>query len=226
MSGAVTPIAAVIVVALGILLAAETLKARDRWYPQSVEQTRELYLTSGDTIGTLALGFDAVLADVYWIRAIQHYGRDRDRPSVTARYELLGPLVDITTTLDPYFTTAYIFGSLFLAEPQPTGPDQFDRAIALLEKGLQAEPDQWQYAQSIGFLHYWHRGDRQAAAQQFERAAAIPGAPNWLQPLAANMFMQGGDRNSARVMLEALAQSEERWIRQLAERKLRELGPS
>jgi tetratricopeptide (TPR) repeat protein len=185
-----------------------------------------LYLTSGDTIGRLALGFDAALADVYWIRAVQHYGRDRKLPRYRGRYELLAPLVNITTSLDPYFTTAYVFGALFLAEPLPNGPDQFDEAVALLEKGLRAEPDAWRYAQYLGFLHYWHRDDRQAAAREFDRAASIPGAPIWLKPLAAQMFAEGGDRQAARTLLESLAQSEEPWIRDLAQRRLRELGPS
>lgn len=217
----------VVLVVFAVVIAAGTvLDARDRRYPRSAAETRELYLTSGDTIGRLALGFDAVLADVYWIRAVQHYGRDRRLLRYTGRYELLAPLVDITTSLDPHFTTAYVFGALFLAEPLPNGPDQFDQAVALLEKGLRAEPAAWRYAQYLGFLHYWHRDDRQAAAREFERAAAIPGAPIWLKPLAAQMFVDGGDRQAARTLLESLAQSEEPWIRDLAQRRLRELGLS
>jgi len=216
---------ALVVVAV-VLVAGRVLDARDRRYPQSDAETRVLYLTSGDTIGRLALGFDAALADVYWIRAVQHYGRDRRMPRYAGRYELLAPLVDITTTLDPHFTTAYVFGAIFLAEPLPNGPDQFDEAVALLEKGLRAEPDAWRYAQYLGFLHFWHRDDRQAAAREFERAASIPGAPVWLKPLAAQMFVEGGDRQAARTLLESLALSEESWIRDLAGRRLRELGPS
>ncbi len=216
----------VLVVPAVVLVAGTVLDARDRRYPRSDAETRELYLTSGDTIGRLALGFDAVLADVYWIRAVQHYGRDRKLLRYAGRYELLAPLVDITTSLDPHFTTAYVFGALFLAEPLPNGPGQFEEAVALLEKGLRAEPDAWRYAQYLGFLHYWHRDDRQAAAREFERAAAIPGAPLWLTPLAAQMFVEGGDRQAARTLLESLAQSEEPWIRDLAQRRLRELGPS
>jgi hypothetical protein len=211
------------VVAL-ILAAAATLTARDRWYPRSTAETRELYVTSGDTVGRLALGFDGVLADIYWIRAIQHYGRDRRSLTYAGRYELLHPLIDITTTLDPYFSTAFQFGALFLSEPLPMGPDRLDLGIAMLEKGLRAEPTRWQYAQYLGFLHYWHSGDRQEAGRQFERAAAMPGAPIWLKPLAADMFVEGGDRATARTILESLAQSEEPWIRDLAQRKLRELG--
>jgi hypothetical protein len=217
---------AVALVLVAIAAAAATLSARDRWYPRSVAETRELYVSSGDTVGRLALGFDSVLADIYWIRAVQHYGRDRRSRAYADRYALLHPLIDITTTLDPYFSTAYQFGAFFLAEPLPNGPDRLDLGLAMLEKGLRAEPTRWQYAQYLGFLHYWHSGDRQEAGRQFERAAAIPGAPIWLRPLAANMFIEGGDRTAARAVLEALAQSEERWIRDLAQRKLRELAPS
>lgn len=219
-------IAAVALVVATIAAAAATLSARNRWYPRTVSDTRELYVTSGDTIGRVALGFDAVLADVYWIRAVQHYGRDRRSRKYEDRYALLAPLIDITTSLDPYFTTAYVFGALFLAEPLPNGPNQFEAATTLLEKGLRAEPLAWRYAQYLGFLHYWHARDRQAAAREFERASAIPGAPVWLKPLAAQMFADGGDRDAARALLQTLAAHEAPWIRELAQRRLRELGPS
>lgn len=219
-------VTALALVLLAVSAAAATLSARDRLYPRTVAETRELYVTSGDTVGRLALGFDSVLADIYWIRAVQHYGRDRRSRPYADRYQLLHPLIDITTTLDPHFSTAFQFGALFLSEPLPNGPGRLDLGIEMLEKGLRAEPARWQYAQYLGFLHYWHSGDRQEAGRQFERAAAMPGAPIWLKPLAANMFIEGGDRAAARTVLEALAQSEEPWVRDLAQRKLRELGPS
>jgi hypothetical protein len=220
------PLAAACVVLALIVAAAATLSARDRWYPRSTVQTRDLLVTSGDTIGRLGLGFDAALADLYWIRAVQHYGRDRRSLTYAGRYELLHPLIDITTTLDPHFSTAYLFGAIFLSESLPMGPGRLDQGIALLEKGLRAEPTRWQYAQYLGFLHYWHDGDRREAGRQFARAAAIPGAPIWLKPLAADMFADGGDRATARMILDTLVQNEEPWIRDLAQRKLRELGPS
>jgi len=225
-TSAVRSVVAVALVLATIAAAAATLSARDRRYPRTVQDTRELYITSGDTVGRLALGFDAVLADIYWIRAVQHYGRDRRSRTYVDRYALLHPLIDITTTLDPYFATAFQFGALFLSEPLPNGPDRLDLGVALLEKGLRAEPTRWEYAQYLGFLHYWHSRDRQEAGRQFARAAAMPGAPVWLKPLAANMFIEGGDRAAARTVLESLAQSEEPWIRNLAQRKLGELGPS
>ena len=96
-------------------------------------------------------------------------------------YKLLYPLLDLTTTLDPHFNIAYRFGAIFLSEPYPGGPGRTDQAIALLERGLAANPTRWQYAQDAGFVHYWYRQDYKAAAEWFDRAARIEGAPWWLR---------------------------------------------
>ena len=50
-----------------------------------------------------ALSYDTLLADVYWIRALQHYGGERLKPDQERRYDLLYPLLDLATTLDPRF---------------------------------------------------------------------------------------------------------------------------
>jgi hypothetical protein len=215
---------ALIVAVAAALMAVATLDARARWFPVPVDEQRELYVADGRLLAHATLGFDAVAADVYWIRAVQHYGRDRRSLTYEGRYALLHPLIDVTTTLDPYFSVAYQFGAVFLAEPLPNGPGRLDLGLALLEKGLAVEPDRWQYAQYLGFLHYWHGTDRTAAARAFERAARIPGAPNWLQPLAVGMLVEGGERDAAVTMLREMTRSEDRWIRELAERKLAEIG--
>ena len=210
-------------VAAGIALAAATLQARDRWFPRAPSEQRLLYLTNGRVADRLSLSFDSVVSDVYWIRTVQYYAQERKSQRLNGRYELLSPLLDLTTTLDPHFAVAYQFGAIFLAEPPPDGAGRLDLAIALLEKGLRVEP-RWQYAEALGFLHYWHSHDLLAAAGEFNRAAKMPGAPKWLGPLTANMLAKGGDQEAAKVLFGELAQSEEKWIRELAERRLRELG--
>lgn len=206
-----------------LVSAALTLQARERQYPVQETAERTLYLRSGAAAARLALSLDALLADVYWIRAIQHYGRDykdRRRPN---RFELLQPLLDLTTTLDPHFLIAYRFGAIFLALTPPDGPGRPDQAIALLEKGLAARPDRWQLAHDIGFIHYLYTGDYGAAAGWFKRAAAMTGAPGWIGPLAATTLAQGGNRAGARQMLLGLRSSEEEYIRRAAERALAQL---
>lgn len=197
---------------------------RDRLPVSRPRAERYLYVRSDEAMKRLTVTFQALAADVYWIRAIQHYGGDRLSKGGGAKYELLYPLLDITTTLDPRFTIAYRFGAIFLAEPYPGGPGRPDLAITLLLKGLKAEPQKWQYLHDIGFVHYWQRRDAREAAHWFQRAAEVPGAPNWLRPLAATMLIHGGDRASSRFLWQQMRDSaDQEWLRALAERRLLQL---
>ncbi len=228
-----------VVCALLLAAAAELQAVRERRYPPGADMEESLYLTSGTTARRLAGAFASVAADLYWIRAIQHYGATKLRVGATRQsglepppliaappdeYKLLYPLLDLTTTLDPRFNIAYRFGAVFLAEPFPGGAGRTDQAIALLEKGLRERPDKWEYMQDIGFVHYWYDYDYKAAAEAFRRASDIPGAPWWLRSLAATTLAQGGDRQSSRLMWEAIRQSAEiDWLKHDAERRLLQL---
>jgi tetratricopeptide (TPR) repeat protein len=216
-------VAAVAGVAIGLAAAGVVLRASEvRHRPEPI-QARLLYLRSGDTARRVMLSFDALAADVYWIRAIQHYGRDKKSDRVDGRFELLQPLLDLTTTLDPHFNVAYRFGAMFLSITPPQGPGRSDHAIALLEKGLAANPTRWQFAHDIGFVHYFYTKDFQEAARWFQRAAAMPGAPAWIHALAATTAIQGGDLEGAEVIYRELANSPETSIQEAARRGLAQL---
>jgi tetratricopeptide (TPR) repeat protein len=208
--------------AIGLTCSAGVLSARDARFPDPPLTERLLYLRSGRVADRMMLQFDAVAADIYWIRTIQHYGRDL-RSSRPDRFGLLEPLLDLTTTLDPHFNIAYRFGAIFLAYTPPYGAGRTDQAVALLERGLERNPDRWQYAHDIAFVHYWFSGDYLEAARWFERAASMPGSPEWVLPLAAVTRLQGGDRTGARLMLEALAVSADTYVKGAAERGLLQL---
>jgi tetratricopeptide (TPR) repeat protein len=197
---------------------------RDQRYGSETRETeRLLYIRSPRNAQRAALAFQAVAADIYWIRAIQHYGGDRLAPQRQHRYELLAPLLDLTTALDPYFTIAYRFGSIFLSEPYPGGPGDPDAAIALLKKGIAAQPTKWQYYHDLAFVYYWHKQDPVTAAEWFKKASEQPRAPNWLGPVAANMLIEGGDRAKARFLWSQISQSEEPWLQKSAARTLQQL---
>jgi hypothetical protein len=172
----------------------------------------------------MALGYDALLADVYWIRALQHFGGTRLKTQGPKQYELLYPLLSIATTLDPKFNIAYRFGAIFLSEPPPGGPGRPDLAIALLERGLVARPGNWRYMQDIGFVYYWWIGDYTKAAEWFSHGANQPGAPWWLRSLAAVTLAQGGNRQASRTLWMALAQNaDNEWLRTDAAWRLQQL---
>jgi len=216
--------------------AAAVAAARETRFPPRPASEESLYLTSGTTARRLTVGYAALAADLYWIRAVQYYGGVKLRLNAPTRagheataatgtdYRQLYPLLDLTTSLDPKFNIAYRFGSIFLAEPYPGGAGRPDLAIALLEKGLLVRPDKWEYMQDIGFVHYWWRHDYQQAGRWFQRAADVPGAPWFLRSLAATTLAEGGDRRSSRTMWQAIRESAEiDWLRNDADRRLQQL---
>jgi hypothetical protein len=235
-------VAAIVAVALLMALAIGVQRVRDRLYPRPAVSADQLYVTSGSAVRRLSLGYTALAADLYWIRALQYYGglrlqharpgakkngeMDSTRPARSdgSDYELLYPLLDMTTSLDPRFDIAYRFGSIFLAEPPPGGAGRADLAIRLLEKGLRARPDKWEYMMDIGFVHYWWTRDYRTAAAWFGRAGAVEGAPAWLRALEATTLSRGGDRKTSRLIWTEIRQSAEvDWLRRQAEWRLLQL---
>ena len=230
----------VVAIALAFLAGAVQLQAtRERLFPPSTGDADAMYLRSATAVRRLSGAYTPLAADGYWIRALQYYGGTKQRlqeqawipeppPMLAAPtpddYSLLYPMLDLATSLDPRFTVAYRFGAVFLAEPRPRGAGRPDLAVALLEKGIRAQPDKWEYMEDAGFVHYWYQHNYRAAADWFQKASDVPGAPWWLRSLAATTIAQGGDRRSSRVMWEAIRQSAEiDWLRQDAERRLLQL---
>ena len=64
-----------------------------------------LYISSPKALKRLSLGYDGLLADIYWTRAVQYFGTKHHEGA--RRFDLLAPLLEITTTLDPHLLVAY-----------------------------------------------------------------------------------------------------------------------
>jgi hypothetical protein len=43
-------------------------------YRASMSAPEELWVRSGTLLKTISMGYDALLADIYWTRAVQYYG--------------------------------------------------------------------------------------------------------------------------------------------------------
>ena len=214
-------------VALAVLLVvAVTLQAtRDRLAPPRAPEVPSLWLQSPSATRRIMLSFTDLAADIYWMRAVVHYGGERRSTATDGRYALLYPLLDMATTLDPHFDVAARMGAIFLSEGYPGGPGRPDQALQLLEKGLANDPDRWQYRHDIGFVQYWWLQDYPAAAAQFEQAARMPGAPPWLRTMAGVTLARGGDRESARTLWrELLHTAELDWMRKAATFRLQQLA--
>jgi len=158
-------------------------------------QQEALYLT-GEQIRRLSPGFEDLMADLYWLRTVQYYGHQRIWGG--QRFELLGPLVDVVTDLDPRLEIAYRYGAIFLCERPPVGAGDCERGVALLEKGVRNNPLNWRLRQDLGFFLFTFLGDAKRGAVVLQEAARLPGAPFWLESMAAAILYKGGDRETSR----------------------------
>lgn len=211
----------VAVIALLLASAVALQVWRDRGWQPYEPATPVLWLQNADTMRRISLGFDSLIADAYWIRAVVYYGRQRLSEREDKNFDLLYPFLDFVTTLDPRFKTAYRFGAVFLSEPSPGGPGRPELAVQLLERGAERSPHEWEYLHDIGFVYFWSVGDYAQAADWYERASRIAGAPFWLKSTAAAMLVQGGDRESARTIWEHMLESaDDEWLRNEARTRL------
>jgi len=186
------------------------------------EQEAVLYLWSGGQVKRLAPGFESLMADLYWLRTVQYFGGQRVFAR-EKRFDLLEPLIDITVTLDPRLEIAYRYGATFLSEPLPRGAGRPEAGVALLERGTRALPNSWLIHQTLGFFIYFYLGDAPRAAEALLAARQLPGAPAWLENLAAAFLATGGRRSVAREIWTRLYEQESGVMRINAEGQLQRL---
>src|SRR6267142_1776110 len=158
-----------------------------------------LYIRSPKALKRMSLGYTGLMADLYWTRVVQYYG-GKHHNEADPHYELLARLLNLTTDLDPKLRVAYEFGASFLAPKSPEGAGQPDQAVALLEKGIRANPGMWQLHHALGFVHYKERQDYVAAANAFRRGAELPNAHPFLKVMAAKMAQRGGEIETSRML--------------------------
>ena len=157
-----------------------------------------LYISSPTLLKRMSLGYEGLLADVYWTRAVQYFGDKLTRGS--DHFDLLAPLLEITTTLDPHLMVAYEYGSNFLAPPIPGGAGQPERAIKLVEFGIRNNPDQWHLYYDLGFIYYMELADYDKAEKAFADGAKLPKTHQIMPLMAAKMAEHAGNLETARLM--------------------------
>jgi len=157
-----------------------------------------LYISSPQALKRLSLGYSGLLADIYWTRAVQYFGSKHHDGA--RRFDLLAPLLEITTTLDPHLLVAYEYGANFLAPKPPAGAGMPERAVQLEEFGIRNNPNEWRLYYNQGFIRYMELKDYAGAADAFARGSRVPNAHPFLTVLAGRMAEHAGDRQMARMM--------------------------
>ena len=158
-------------------------------------QEEALYLT-GKQLRRLAPGLEDLMADLYWLRTVQYYGGQRIWGG--GHYQLLAPMIDVVTDLDPRLEIAYRYGAIFLCEKPPVGAGDCELGVAILEKGVRDNPLNWRLRQDLGFFLFTFLDEPKRGAEVLMEAARLPGAPFWLESMAAQILYKGGDRETSR----------------------------
>jgi hypothetical protein len=180
-----------------LLLSVVTLRAVDRVRGEATLE-EVLYISSAKTVKRLSLGYDGLMADLYWTRVVQYFGGKHKAKS--KQYRLLKPLLDITTTLDPHLIIAYQFGSTFLAQQPPQGAGDPQGAAELIEKGIRENPSQWRLYYTLGFINWIELHNPQAASEAFQKGSRIPGAMVWMKVMAAKLAQEADNPETARYL--------------------------
>lgn len=177
------------------------------------------YYPSGAHLEPATLGHSESAADLAWLRAVQYYGEHRITDNQFTR---MGHVFDILTSLAPGFEAAYEFGAFALAQE---GRD-FPAAERLMLKGIAANPRSGRLAFQLGFLYYVHPGGRQLrhAAEYFQQAARLPGAPAQAARFAAFARQQSGDLVVAYALWQDVRDhSQNRYLREIAQREMEKI---
>ena len=124
---------------LGIVVAAVavTLAAHGAMETESGATSGKLFVPEPAQASLFSLGFDPVIADYYWVHALQIVGGTRG--PVEDHASLIGDLIDVVIELDPWVDHPYRFAAVWLTD----GVDSVRRANRILEQGIAYHPTDW-----------------------------------------------------------------------------------
>ena len=158
------------------------------------------YVPSGEFLKVASLGYNKMLADLYWLKALQHIG---DNEWGKKGYPYLFPILDLVTDLDPKFEYAYEVGGVVLS----VYTDRIAESNKLLKKGVSQDLQAWELPFYLGFNHFYYMEDYEKAAFYMSKAAKTPNRPAYVPRLAARLYVESGSANTALDFLISVKES-------------------
>jgi tetratricopeptide (TPR) repeat protein len=162
------------------------------------------FLPQKEVVEILSLDHRGLAADLLFIQAILHSGSLMWKP---LQYQFDSKwsyqLMDLVTTIDPRYLTAYLFSAMGLIH----GPEDVPLARPILERGMTHFPENWELPFWIGYHHHIYLEDYETAGEYFWRAAHCPNAPKSFLSLMLSSFKKGGSYERAILVLKSLAES-------------------
>ena len=177
--------------------------AHSRFDTTSRARLVQLRVPSPDLVRLSSLGFDAAVADYYWLRAIGIVGAETG--AVEQHGEVLADLIDVVTAVDPWVDHPYRFAAVWLTRDR----EMVERGNRLLERGISYHPLDWRNRYHLGFNYFYYLDDQLRAADVLEAAIGLEGAPDYLAPLVARLRAKRGGLQVAAAFLAQMVESTE-----------------
>ncbi len=169
----------------------------DAWAPKTALQEEILYLPNGEFLKAASLGYDALVADLLWVRATALFGK-RFGEGDDDWYTWLYHMVDLATDLDPTFRAAYKYGGTMLR----INGSFVDQSSMIFQKGSHHLPEEWYFPFGIGMNYFMHKDDSRLAARYMTQAAEAGGGPFYLSNLAASLLTESNELETALLFLQ------------------------
>lgn len=168
--------------------------------PQTYTVDRQL-IPPPPYIERFSFGYQEVLADTLWIRALQDfdYCESKITQKVCRNNSWLFHMLDAITNLSPNFRIPYAAGALALT----VIITDIDGATTIFDKGVKAFPSDWPILYRAAYHYLYEVNDKKRAAELLIEAGKN-GAPPWVYSLAGRLYSDSGKIDVARVLLQQM----------------------
>ena len=180
---------------------AMTGAAHSQFDSTSRMKSGQLRVPSPDTARLLSLGFDAAVADYYWLRAIGVVGVETR--GIEQHSEVIADLIDVVTEVDPWVDHPYRFAAVWLTRDR----EMIERGNRLLERGISYHPLDWRNRYHLAFNHFFYLDEQARAADVLKGAIDLEGAPDYLGALVARLRSEHGGLHVAAAFLVQMLES-------------------
>jgi len=192
-----------------------------------IEDIKKSYIAPPKLIEHFNGGFKVQVADSLWMRAIQDFDfcselkptseqTLKGQPPECIGKSWLFNVLDVATTLDPYFDAAiYQTGGLALT----VIISDYAGASVIFDRGTRLYPTTWQLLYAAAYHAHIEEKNKAKAARLY-LAAAENGAPSWIRTMAGRLAGESGDMDYAEQILQTMIETnqEEKFVKRLKEK--------
>ena len=191
-------VTAVLIVALGAGPVVWLQKHIDQFRASTPPSQELLYIPNGSLLRPAVLGYDSMVADLLWLRAISLFGERFRGKQDPIWLDWLDRMLDVATDLDPLDHRIYLYGGIMLK----VNPSHRAQASKLFEKGTRNVPTKFFLPFGVAMIAMEDENDLDKAIEFMKIASGRPDAPFYLKALVGTMMQRNRQDEVALAFLE------------------------